>query len=65
MSNHKIARDLESLAYPVDKLQLLPGNYNKGNVDGVAASYARFGQRKPIVARRVNPDSEPPRDATV
>lgn len=47
-----IVADLEHLATPVDKLSLLPGNPRKGDVEAVARSLARFGQRKPIVARR-------------
>lgn len=47
-----IANDLRSLAFPVASLKLLPGNPRRGDVDAVARSYERFGQRKPIVARR-------------
>lgn len=47
-----IAKDLRSLAFPVANLKLLPGNPRRGDVDAVARSYERFGQRKPIVARR-------------
>ena len=47
-----IADDLRSLAFPVANLKLLPGNPRRGDVDAVARSYERFGQRKPIVARR-------------
>lgn len=47
-----ISEDLRSLAYPIDKLELLPGNPRKGNVDAVAKSLEVFGQRKPVVARR-------------
>lgn len=47
----EIAEDLVELAYPVDKLKLLPGNYNKGNIKAVAKSLSAFKQRKPIVAR--------------
>lgn len=50
MTEHNIVADLEPLAYPVDKLELLPGNPRKGNVDSVASSLKTFGQRKPIVA---------------
>lgn len=46
-----IAPDLQALAYPVDKLDLLEGNPRKGDVESVRRSYERFGQRKPIVAR--------------
>ena len=53
MSNkHKIADDLKLLAYPVDKLQHLDGNPRVGNVEAVAKSYDKFGQRKPIVATK-------------
>jgi ParB family chromosome partitioning protein len=46
-----IAPDLASLAAPIDDLKPLPGNPRRGNVDAVARSLARFGQRKPVVAR--------------
>jgi DNA modification methylase len=46
-----VAKDLHKLLEPVDGLSLLPGNPRIGNVDAVAASLARFGQLKPIVAR--------------
>lgn len=49
---HKIADDLKPLAYPVDKLQHLDGNPRVGNVEAVAKSYDKFGQRKPIVATK-------------
>ena len=44
--------DLQRLAFPVDALTPLPGNPRHGDVEAVARSYATFGQRKPIVARR-------------
>jgi DNA modification methylase len=47
-----IVDDLAALAAPIDKLDLLPGNPRRGDVDAVAKSLAAFGQRKPIVARR-------------
>lgn len=47
-----IAEDLRQLAVPIANLNLLPGNPRRGDVDAVARSYQRFGQRKPIVARR-------------
>jgi hypothetical protein len=53
-----IAEDLRSLAYPIDKLELLPGNPRKGNVDAVAKSLEAFGQRKPVVARRKDGSEE-------
>jgi len=46
----RIADDLLALARPIDTLKPLPGNPRKGDIDAVARSYARFGQRKPIVA---------------
>lgn len=48
----KIAKDIRSLAVPLDDLKLLPGNPHKGDVEAVAASYKRFGQQKPIVVMR-------------
>lgn len=52
-----IHESLLSLAFPIDKLELLPGNPRKGDVDSVVKSYETFGQRKPIVAR-MRPDSD-------
>lgn len=49
---NKIAKELEALAYPVNKLKHLDGNPRKGNVEAVAKSYDMFGQRKPIVATK-------------
>jgi ParB-like chromosome segregation protein Spo0J len=43
--------DLIGLAHPVSSLSTLPGNPRRGDVEAVAASLNRFGQRKPIVAR--------------
>jgi len=47
-----IIPELHPLAFPIDKLRELPGNPNIGDDRSVALSYERFGQRKPIVARR-------------
>lgn len=47
-----IAPELQPLAQPIDTLTLLPGNPRRGDIEAVARSYDRFGQRKPIVARR-------------
>lgn len=47
-----LAEGLEALAQPIDTLELLDGNPRVGDVEAVAASLRRFGQRKPIVARR-------------
>lgn len=46
-----IVDGLAPLAVDVDSLTALPGNPRKGDVDAVAASLERFGQRKPIVVR--------------
>lgn len=46
-----IVKNLQTLATPLDELHLLEGNPRVGDVASVAASLARFGQRKPIVAR--------------
>ena len=53
-----IAPDLVSLACPLDRLEPLPGNPRRGDVEAVARSYERFGQRKPIVARRTGTNSD-------
>lgn len=47
-----IHADLVPLAVPLDILESLPGNPRRGDVAAVVRSYAEFGQRKPIVARR-------------
>jgi ParB-like chromosome segregation protein Spo0J len=47
-----IIESLRDLAVPIDSLQGLPGNPRVGDVDAVAASLDRFGQRKPIVVRK-------------
>ena len=49
-----IAADLEPLAVPTGSLGLLPGNPRIGDVSAVARSLARFGQRKPVVARKAD-----------
>jgi len=48
----RVAKELDGLLFPVGELTSLPGNPRRGDVDAVARSYERFGQRKPIVARR-------------
>lgn len=47
-----IIESLRSLAVPIDSLRGLPGNPRRGDVDAVASSLSRFGQRKPIVVRK-------------
>lgn len=46
-----ISPQLQPLAAPLDRLKLLDRNARKGDVKTIAKSYARFGQRKPLVAR--------------
>jgi ParB-like nuclease domain len=53
-----IAPDLISLAVPVANLTLMQGNPRKGDVEAVKRSYEKFGQRKPIVARRTGLDDK-------
>ena len=50
-ATHNIVPALARLAVPVDSLQLLEDNPNVGDVEAVARSLARFGQRKPITAQ--------------
>ena len=47
-----IADDLIPLATPIENLKSWEKNPRKGNVDAVARSLARFGQRKPIIVNR-------------
>lgn len=47
-----IAPDLTSLVVPIANLKPMKGNPRKGDVEAVKRSYVKFGQRKPIVARR-------------
>jgi hypothetical protein len=49
--NHKIDESLTSLLIDIETLVPLTGNPRKGNVDAIAASYAEFGQVKPVVVR--------------
>jgi len=48
-----IAPDLKSLVVPIENLTPMAGNPRKGDVDAVKRSYEKFGQRKPLVARRL------------
>jgi len=48
-----IAPDLIPLAVPITNLTPMAGNPRKGDVEAVKRSYEKFGQRKPIVARRL------------
>lgn len=47
-----IADQLLPLAIDLDNLRPLSGNPRRGDVEAVMRSYSRFGQRKPIVAKR-------------
>lgn len=47
-----IIESLKPLAVQIDSLHELPNNPRKGDVSVVMASLSRFGQRKPIVARK-------------
>lgn len=51
-SSGKISTDLLPLAFPIEKLDQLVGNPRRGSVEAVMASYAEFGQVKPVVARK-------------
>lgn len=42
------ADDLRPLLVPIEELTLLPGNPRRGDVDQIAKSLRRFGQRKPV-----------------
>jgi hypothetical protein len=48
-----IAPDLKPLCVPIENLSPMEGNPRKGDVEAVKRSYEKFGQRKPIVARRL------------
>jgi hypothetical protein len=51
----RIAADLAGLAIPIATLRPAPDNarrHDDRGLDAIAASLARFGQRKPIVAKR-------------
>lgn len=49
---HNVVPPLLPLLVPIETLDTLPGNARKGDVDSVAGSFSRFGQRKPLVAKR-------------
>lgn len=48
---NNIHSSLKQMAFPLDKLLHLEDNPRKGNVEAIVASYAEFGQVKPIVAK--------------
>lgn len=49
--NANIAEPLLSLAVPIDDLTPDEDTPRRGDIPAIAKSYARFGQRKPIVAK--------------
>lgn len=46
---HNIIEGLAGLAVPIDSITPLDGNPRRGDVEAVARSLERFGQRKPVV----------------
>ena len=49
---NKIAPALTHLAVPIAELQTMKGNPRRGDIDALARSLDRFGQRIPIVASK-------------
>lgn len=49
--NHKVDESLVSLLVDIGTLVPLAGNPRRGNIDAIVASYAEFGQVKPVVVR--------------
>ena len=49
-----ISEGLQNLAVPISDLLPLEGNPRRGDIEKIAASLRRFGQRKPIVARKLD-----------
>lgn len=47
---HNIADNIQILAVDIELLRPLESNARRGDVDAIMASYAKFGQVKPIVA---------------
>lgn len=60
MASSNILPSLSALAVPVTNLEHLDRNPRRGDVAAVARSYKRFGQRKPIVARRTGENEAGP-----
>lgn len=65
MTTANIVADLERLAVPIGTVAPLPDNPRRGDVDAVARSYKRFGQRKPIVVRRDGGTKAKPRGTVI
>lgn len=57
----RVAESLVPLLVPLDRLEPLPRNLRRGVVAAVERSYQRFGQRKPIVMRRIGGTKAEPR----
>lgn len=55
-TKYNIHDDLIALAVPIGQLDMLPGNPNQGDVEAIARSYKKWGQRKPVVGRRMPGD---------
>lgn len=53
-----ILPDLMDMAVPIGNVKPLPGNPRRGDVAAVARSLEQFGQRKPIVARRMKREKD-------
>jgi ParB family chromosome partitioning protein len=53
----RIIAALAPLAVPIDRLRTLAGNPHHGDVEALMRSWERFGQRRPLVARR-DPDAD-------
>lgn len=52
----KVNPDLERQLYDITKLELLPGNPNKGDVESMVHDLTYFGQMKAIVVKRLEHD---------
>lgn len=59
MMTVNIVEGLAGLAMSVDDLVPLENNPRIGDVDAIARSLARFGQRRPLVARKSEVEGEP------
>jgi DNA modification methylase len=53
-----IAEPLQALAVPVENLAADPDNARRGDVAAVRRSLTVFGQRKPVVAKRIGTDEQ-------
>jgi ParB-like chromosome segregation protein Spo0J len=53
-----IADGLQALAVPIDNLSPDPENANRGDVPAIRRSLNAFGQRKPVVVKRIGQDKD-------